>query len=432
MKSQSSNTFIVFLFVFLNYYNPVSVYVALFFNIMLACYILLLRRRRCIKLDFFVVGMSVFILAWSLLIMLVRLEVDYYVLGKYSRVLISTGFIFVICGGLGISANQLISVLGWIFFSHVLAISAQLVFPSLNVPMASIFGLANPVDFFGEYSSRKMGLSGSFDTASQISILSMVFFFLQYHIKQKNIYLFLMLFSFIACTMSSRAGMVLGVVLFVMFIFFHLLRTKGRGAILMLSISVAGAVVAFYLILPVLIHSFELDLIGVSPLVQTTSEYGVGGTINALTSTHLKPLDAPFIDLLFGLGYDPDGTDIGYVKLIYHLGIVGSMLILILYLYLYVRVNSVKRGGCRDINVLILSKFFILYLFVLLVMNYKSLEVYSRGSHDLLIIIFLVLISTRRLRKLSVTPDHFDKVLPHDISRARHRITCHDPGKPLA
>ena len=337
MTSTRSHTFIVLLFVFFNYFNPVSVYITLLFNVALAVYLVSIKKEYRVKFDSYVIFITMLILIWSIIIMLSRADVDIYILGKYSRVLISTLLIVFICSGWSISVKQLVTVLGVVFFSHILAIVAQTVNPDLSAHMAGVFGMAEAADFFIEYNDRKMGLSGSFDTASLVSILSMIFFFLQYQVKHKNVYLILALLSFGACAMSSRMGMVIGFFIFLMFIINLFSRAKGRDALLILLIMVAGSALVFYFILPVILHSFQWIIIEFEPQIGdiSTAGYGTTGTVDALFGSHLEPLKVPLMDLFFGFGYDPDGTDIGYVKLIYHIGIIGSFLIFILYLYMY-------------------------------------------------------------------------------------------------
>jgi len=383
--------FVVFSFVFINYYNPVSVYLTLLVNVVLASCILALITSRIIKINISVVFFTSLILSWPLIIMLSRAEFDLYVLGKYLRVLISTYLIMIVCEGFRISARQLNKVLAWVFISHIFAIGLQLAWPNLNIPMGRLFGVVDPTELFNVYTSRKMGLTGGFDAASQVSVLSMIFFFIRYNIKHKKFDLILMLFSFSACALSSRTGMVLGGFLFVVLFFYGLFKEQGRGSALMVPVFFIVGAYVFYFALPILVHTFSLDITSVRQIPGSTSEYGTTGTLNALTGSHLRPLDIPFSDLFLGLGYDPEGTDIGYVKLIYHLGIAGTAVVFTFYLYLYIKVSEVRRSRGSGLDVKLLGVFFAFYIFVLVVMNYKSLQIYSRGAHDLLIIMYFVI-----------------------------------------
>jgi hypothetical protein len=172
---------------------------------------------------------------------------------------------------------------------------------------------------------------------------------------------------------------------------------RGISKILPLSILAFSIYVGYIFILPILIASnisflSDLYLSGDSDM---SSDF-TSGSFDALTSTHLDALQVSFFDLFFGFGKDPNkvlgmATDIGYIKIIYHVGLIGLISIFIIVLYILFKVIMFKVSENDNIDFLILKYFLIFYIIIILLFNFKSLELYSRGSHDMLLILFLFL-----------------------------------------
>ncbi|KZN29559.1 hypothetical protein [Pseudoalteromonas luteoviolacea] len=399
-RSQNEQLFITLLFVFFNYYNPFSVVLTLAVNTgLLVIFLFFNYRKRGISVgqEGFVIYISAFVLFWTLAIMFLRMGTDLYVLGKYTRVFIATLYIFMLCALINITPHTLRRVLSVIFFLHLLAVIAQTVFPSINIAMANVFGMSNSSEFFLEYKNRKMGLSSSFDTASLISVAAMVFYFINYQVFRNKYYLLLIVLACFCWTMSSRTGMVLGALFFVYFAASTFNTSKGWEK--MLAIVLAGAVLyaGYQVLLPIFAHTFELN-IATAGESQVTVEYGTRGTLDTLLGDHLAVLfNINFIEAVLGLGLDPDGTDIGYVKLIFHVGIIGTIAILLLYFRSLINAYNISKRT-EDTDVYILSRFLGIYILLLFIMNYKSLEIYSRGAHEMLLIVAFALFRSERIR----------------------------------
>ena len=393
----SKKSILLFLFVFVNYYNPISVYLTLIINMVLFFLISFNNGSSTIRFNRYIIVFTFLIFIWAMFIMLVRSNIDTQVLGKYFRVTTSTLLIMAVCNALHITAKQLIDVLTIIFLMHIISIGMQSVFPQLDIPMALFFGFGRESTIISEYTTRKMGCSSSYDTAALISVVSMVFFSRQYVVRNKSIYLLFMFLSFLASTRSSRTGMVLGIFFFVVLFIVLFFKSKGKKRLIPILCLLCGITFSVYVTFPILVHSTGLFLLEAeyNNSVISTNDYTTG-TVSALTSTHLEAMEVPIFDLIIGFGIDPNtmsdkSTDIGYVKLIYHVGIIGLLLILLLYLYILRQGIITKKKSEEQSNEFMLSSFLILYILLIVVMNYKSLEMYSRGSHDLLLIIFFVL-----------------------------------------
>lgn len=133
--------------------------------------------------------------------------------------------------------------------------------------------------------------------------------------------------------------------------------------------------------------------VSVSKNMPLLLEYGSTGSVDHLLGSHLyKIYDLNGLDFIFGLAFDPNGTDIGYVKLFFHVGLLGLLIITSLYLFLFVNIRSMEYKYASDSDFVILRRFFLFFIILSFVINYKSLELYSRGSFELLIIIYYVLV----------------------------------------
>ncbi len=129
------------------------------------------------------------------------------------------------------------------------------------------------------------------------------------------------------------------------------------------------------------------------------SEYGTTGTVNHLFGSHLLMLfELNNLEYIFGKGVDPDGTDIGYVKLIFHIGVIGTLAITFLYILAFVNIKKMDAPLCT--RTMIIRKFFLIFIILTFFMNYKSLELYSRGSTELFVIIYVFLVSSIRSKLL--------------------------------
>jgi hypothetical protein len=397
---------LLFLFVFSNYYNPFSVFLTIIINLFL---LISFSKGRNVRIDNKILIFSLLILIWAIIIMVVRTNVNTYILGKYLRSTASTFLIMVICSQMRISIKEIINTLAAVFFLHILMVGLQCLFPQLDIPVADFFGFDREATVISQMSIRKMGLSSSYDTASLISVSSMVFFFLLYVEKKKNIYLFISFLSLISTIRISRTGMVIGIILFVVLIIKLYFNSKGRKRLTPILFLLVGLFVFFTVILPIIAASTDSFLSNTkyNDIDISNKDYTPGTVTGLTTGSHLNALKEPVFDLIFGFGIDPNriygmATDIGYIKLIYHIGLIGLFLIIFLYLYIFRKTLKMKKMYYSVTDEFMLSSFLIWYILLIIVINYKSLEMYSRGSHDLLLIIFFVLVNNHfRLQALS-------------------------------
>jgi hypothetical protein len=136
-------------------------------------------------------------------------------------------------------------------------------------------------------------------------------------------------------------------------------------------------------------------------VVFAAADYGTTGTLDALTHDHLEPLHRPLQELILGYGVDPNTigktTDIGYVKFIYHLGVVGAFIIISLHICMLANVYVIAKYSKPHADIKLLANFLYIFMLIALVFNYKSLELYSRGTGDFIFLLFLYLTRIKQL-----------------------------------
>lgn len=388
---------------FFNYYNPVSVYLTLFINLLFFLALSMTKLRgglSQVRLYQPIILMSFLLCLWVLVLMISNGSFNTYVFGKYFRVILSSILIMMVINILKPNILQLIKVLSFLFLAHVIFVFIQVTVPQLDVPMAKIFGFNREVSILNAMTIRKLGFSSSFDTASLISLASMIFFFLRYLTKPKTIYILLSLLSLASTLWISRTGMVLGVLIFGLFSFYLIRKFKGRKRIAVMFFFTMGMLLAIYLMLPLIAASTVSFLLESQSngVVVSNDDYSTGSTFTLLNSLYAS-MQISWTGFIFGLGIDPNyvtnrNTDIGYIKIIYHVGLVGTVVLFYLHYHFYRTTVRIRRVYFQNPNLVLISNFIILYILLLSVMNVKSLEIYSRGAYELLLISFLILVDS--------------------------------------
>jgi hypothetical protein len=393
----------LFLLLFANCYNPFSVYLTLAINILYVLY-LLLNNKRILLNNRNIVFLSFIILIWSLIIMTIQTNVNTYISGKYIRNAVTTLLLMIIINGYKIPSYKLINTLSVVLLLHVLFVGLQILFPILDKPMSEVFGFERGFEVISRYNFRKLGLTGGYDTAAFFSIISVVFFLIRYLFVHKILNLLYAFLSLLSCIFISRTGMIIGIVYFIVFIVYIFFRFKRKKKILPAIFLLSGLYVLLNFVIPILSQSTNLlsDIFGVQTSNINALDY-TAGTVDALTGSHLSPLNIPFFDMLFGFGVDPNSikgisSDIGYVKIIYHVGIIGFVFILLLYFKIFQNSYFIRKSS-TDSNEKILSLFVMVFISIVLVINYKNLIFYSRGSYELLLIVYFVIYNNSKSLK---------------------------------
>lgn len=396
-----NNKFILFILLFCNLYNPGSVYLTLFINIFISTVLFSKKKINSLSINAYITLTSIFVFIWLLCVFLLRLDFSPFIFAKYIRSGISAFLISIIVCNHKFENEELIQSIKIVFLIHLITILLQTIFPSLDYPMAKIFGFERESDIISSFSIRKLGCSSGYDTSGYLCVASMIYFLILFSLKKTKLDLIFSLFSLIASLKTSRTAMILGVFIFLVFFLIYFFKSKGIYRFYAIISLTLLLFLFMYFVLPIILGStdFLANYITYNSEINYSNDYS-SGSFTGLTGSHLDPLNVPFIDLFLGFGVDPNQigkvTDIGYVKILYHIGIIGLIVILLLYSYFLFTLNKIRVKYNLILNFKILTTFLISFIILLLFINYKTLELFSRGSHDFLIIIFLIILSNAK------------------------------------
>lgn len=403
---------ILFSIIFINILNPISPYFTLIFNLLLVTYLVIKSGNIHLKIDFVLPLLTFIILLWAIFVSILNGNLDEIVFLKYTRNLVSTILLTMILIKINLKTSQIISVFNYILTIHIFSILFQQAFPEVKVPMALFFGFERDITIVKDYTARNLGIVTGYDTASLLAVFALIYFMIQFITLKKNFFLILIIFSCAAAGLTSRSGIVLGSISVVIFNIFLLWEFNFIKKIIPLLILCCFCYFFYIYFLSFILISFGIDLPVEMSRYESinfiSSNYGSDGSFKSIMSSRLDYAGAGLANYILGFGADPSyfnkpelATDVGYIKIIYHIGIIGLFLILGLYFYISYYLYKYYRLIKNDKNLKVLTFFFFIVLFFTLIMNYKSLELYSRTSYELSIIIFFVIKQILRNKNLN-------------------------------
>lgn len=392
------------LIVFQNLYNAFSPYLTLVLNLGMLVGLMLRNRVSVSPAATPIIAAALAILGWLFVAVTVSSDADPQVLLKYVRSAAAIVLFALIFGSCTTPERLVVKAINFAFSFHILLIAIQVVWPDTTSFTAVFFGFAREESVLKDFAMRKLGASSSYDTASLFSIAGLLFFAMQFVQTKKLKYLLAVVAAFAAALMSSRLGMAIALIV-VIFFCLRLIWTASLGGKVISLISGGVIVAAAYITLvPLLFHSLGISELQPDDAVIffSATDYGTSGTLEALTQHHLEPLNQPFLELVLGYAVDPNTigrfTDIGYVKFIYHVGIVGTVLILVLHFYILVVAHSIANRSELFSDRRLLANFLLFFIVITAVFNYKSLELYSRGTGDFIFLLFFCLVRSEDVR----------------------------------
>jgi hypothetical protein len=387
--------FLVTILIFQNLFNAGSPYITFGLNACAAIALFIGNRGRVLVPNGNILAALFSLIVWLLIIAVYRGDIETQTLLKYTRSALNITLLAVIIGTTNISPRLIIKGLSISLGFHVILVIAQLIFPNLSFITAPIFGFEREATILEQYTLRKLGASSSYDTASLLSVVAIIFFYFKYRKSPSTVSLLMIAASFLASLLSSRTGIAFSVITVSIIFIQSMVRAKGFYKLFLVSIFSGVALITYITLLPIVLHTLGLSHTSQSEPSEliAQSDYGTTGTLDALTNEHLKPLDQPLKDLAIGYAIDPNSinrfTDIGYVKLIYHIGIIGTIFLILIHLYMFAQMRRYSHSKYISKDERLLTSMGSIIIFLLLAFNYKSLSLYSRGMGDLIFFIFI-------------------------------------------
>lgn len=389
--------YVFFLFCFLNLYAPVSANITFAFDILLFVYV-------NSKTDKIIIERGAYkFVPWVLLFISIMAvyftrepKTDYTVIGTYLRMLVNCIVFPSIIVFFLRKKVDVLQILSLVLVLHCTMVLIQLAVPSLQELNALLFRFERDVEILEFYSFRRLGLTGGFDLSALYAVLSVVLALEDYLINSRRISLFVFLISFLASLFTSRTGMVVSAIAVVTCIQINYKRMKGRVRFVSLITIVVASLAVFYFILPIVLTSFDINY--GSRLSGLEDQYDTE-TFSYLSNYHLNPLDyLNTRELFWGYGCSVSkterlwhGSDIGYIRQIYHVGLIGVALI-IYFCYRCVYLTNKRCKKYRKNSKMILGRQLMwLLLIIYIVFNYKNELMYSICSFEVFLIIYWVM-----------------------------------------
>lgn len=383
-----------FVFCFLNLYGPISTNITFAFNIFLFLFVygktkMFISERGSYKQ-----------IPWLLLIISILSvlltrdhETDYSVVGTYLRMLVNCILFPSMIVFFLKQEVDVLKILSWTLFLHCLMVLLQLAVPSLQDINSTLFRFEREDDLLAEYTFRRLGLAGGFDLSALFATLSVVIALEDYLINSRRLSLFVFLISFLASLFTSRTGMTVSVISVVICVYINKGRMKESVKFMTFLILSIAFIAVVYFILPILLSSFDIDY--GRKLSGFEDQYAVG-TYYYLTNYQLDPLSSLTTrELLLGYGCGVQktdmlyyGSDIGYIKQIYQIGVIGVCLILCFCISCVLKIYKHYKLCSCDRMVRMGNQLMWLFLLIYIVFNYKNHLMYSVCSFEVFLIIY--------------------------------------------
>jgi hypothetical protein len=367
------NAFLLTLLIFVNMYTPYSLWVGVATNILLAIYVALTMRqyKKATKFEIVVIALSSLIFVWSFATSIANNTISPYVIGRFGRIVLNTVLISFIIKNAHFSFRSFITAIGMTLIINVLAVYIQWLYP------ASKDYFLNIAEFTKEIRGnlRSFGLYASFDSCGLNIITGMAFWGILFYYYRTKISIIFLLLTFISALFVSRTTMIVAGIFLCVICLFILKSSKKYSVLLaLLSISVG---IYFYQQAILFLDLNSYYYVGYDA-ERSYTKY----SLNALTGRMVFfPQDV--FNLLFGEGIEPDGSDIGYIKLIFMTGLFGLLIIMFLYLYIIFFLNKKIKNNSEHRIIF----WFSTALFIgMLIFNFKLLLLYGRGFHDIFIL----------------------------------------------
>lgn len=386
------NIFIIFVYLFINLYFPISPILCTGLDIIFAVFISNnsvqnYSFKKYTKYAFACLVIATFSYLFSL-------SPENQVIFKYVRTLVSTIVVIKVAKNISIDTSKFVNLISVLLLMHVLMIGAQVLYPPLSEMIAPYFNFTRDIDMIQEMQLRKMGLSGGYDSASMLVVTAVILFYYQFFYKGKWIYLALSLLSMAMTLFVSRTGMLIALGANAYFAI-RSLKQRGRVRIAGITLVAIGFFAFAYILIPILAATnglmFDISTSANTDVSYFTQDYREGnGSLYNLTGAHLAYLkDLSLREWVFGAG-NSSKSDIGYVQMIFQVGLIGLILIVSMHISMIRQLFKMKSN---DSSFNTLKTFLIVYILALFFFNYKILLLYSRGFYDFLILCYVYLVN---------------------------------------
>lgn len=362
---------------------------------------LLLFGLRRIELSWelaILVALVAIVVAHSLSIVLFAEIEDMQPVLRHVRALLSTAllgtFFYNIAMAKMLSAERVIDILIAVLMINAVVIILSIIVPEIKPFLAGMYG------FDKSFSSlRGFGLTAGYDSAGYLCVYGMVLSAAAAYYRKKAIYSLYVLVFLSAAVFTSRSTMLFAFAVVSLVCVVFLYRGKWSLKFVSLAFLAVGASVVVYYVLPLIVATLGWGL-NTSTTSDFTSNFAATDLSAWRETMWVLPIDTA--SLLFGTGNVIDTSDVGYVELIFMIGIVGLFIVMLIYIFMLlatVRLRRLVKRGAWNVepNVKVLLTITLFVVLAMYVINIKNLYFLSRGYHELTVILFSFILGLRTM-----------------------------------
>lgn len=388
--------FLFFLFCFLNLYGPFSTNLTFAFNIVLFLAVNSKRMRVAYERVFVTIPIMLLIIAISAVIFTHAPERDYTVIGLYSRMLVNCVVFPSIIYFFYQKRIKILEILSLTLFLHCVVVLLQMIFPSLQELNHLLFRFSRETELLENFTMRRLGLTGSYDSSGLYSAISTVLALELSYLTSKKKYIIVSVVSLIGSLFTSRTGMAAAFLSIVLCVLLNKKSTTKRFGSTFLYMAILSLSLAYF-ILPVILVTMGLS----SGSEMDYEDYGYGSrTGEILFVDHLLPLESLTTrELILGYGVGIRkavrllySSDIGYVKQIYEVGIVGVVLMVYFSILMAVRTYLRYKMVRYNMELKIGSQLMLVLLLLYLIFNYKNQLLYNVCVFEVFLFVYYFLL----------------------------------------
>ena len=374
MKKYLLFTFLIII----NLYTPYTLWIATIVNLFFALFTLK-QIKQTPRFDFFVIFISIIILLWCILVSFVNDNLSAYVIGRHARIVFNAILLSLIVRNTKILPSLFLKSIGIALFVNVICVYIQTLFPVSKEFFLSITEYTKEIQ-----NIRAFGLYSSYDACGLNICFGMCFWGILYYYKKKAKYLLLLSITFLSAIFISRTTIVVASVFFVIFISISFKVQKVSYRIL--TIALASFVFFLFYETAIKLLSYNSD-----DYVDYAGGSYTKHSFDVLTGRMLF-LPQSVFSTIIGEGIDQKRSDIGYIKQIFMIGLIGVAMILCWYRYGILHLKKeIKDNSPISIDSLIIYKVILILFLLMLIFNFKLLLLFGRGFNDLYIILIFAL-----------------------------------------
>ena len=322
-----------------------------------------------------ILKLLVFLLFYTLVVCIVNMSFSSYSIGKPLRLLFACLFFFAISKKIYLYSQKefeygIIGGLG----IHLASIYIQFFKPETKMLFYSF--LDTEKEDITNYALRSFGLCSSFDAAGLYLCVLIVLLWIIFKREKKFIYLFFSFITLVGCFLVSRTSMIVSSVFFILLLF-SLMKNNRKHFFIATTLVVIGVFYTWNY------AGVILQAIDIEQSYRPESQQYLTGEMIFLPSS--------IVETIIGTGENAHNSDIGYVKIIYMIGLFGLCTVLLLY---WKTIKQIRY--CKKI-IPDMYQFMVLFLLLLFLFNYKLLLLYSRGINDLYFLLIFVLLRKQQM-----------------------------------